>query len=76
MIAQNMVQTLSRTDNSTKIRRTTIHHVKPPQLSVTVSMIESLNDSVGVHSSKYGHDSEEWPNVNEVQRSVRMHMIR
>ena len=37
--AQNMVQTLLGTDNSTE----TIHHAKQPQLSVRVSVIESLN---------------------------------
>ena len=40
--AQNMVQTLLSTDNSTKGKKieTTIHHTKKPQLSVRVSMIE------------------------------------
>ena len=42
--AQNMVPTLFGTDNSTKGKKveTTIHHTKQPQLSVRVSMIESL----------------------------------
>ena len=44
--AQNMVQTLLSTVNSTKVKKveTTIHHTKQPQLSVRVSMIESLNE--------------------------------
>jgi hypothetical protein len=44
--AQNMVQTLLGTDNSTKGKNveTTTHHTKQPQLSVRVSMIESLNE--------------------------------
>ena len=47
--AQHMVQTLG-TDNSTKGKKveTTIHHVKQPQLSVTVSMIESLNEEMEI----------------------------
>ena len=46
--AQNMVQTLLGTDNSTKGKKveTTIHHTKQPQLSVRVSMIESLNEEI------------------------------
>ena len=46
VVAQNMVQTLLGTDNSTKGKKaeTTIHHTKQPQLSVRVSMIESLNE--------------------------------
>jgi hypothetical protein len=42
--AQNMVKTLLGADNSTKVKmvETTIHHGKQPQLSVRVSMIESL----------------------------------
>ena len=42
---QNRVQTLLGTDNSTKGKKveTTIHHAKQPQLSVRVSMTESLN---------------------------------
>ena len=38
--AQNMVQTLLGTDNSTKGKNveTTIHHVKQPQLSVRVEI--------------------------------------
>jgi hypothetical protein len=41
----NMVQTLLGTDNSTKGKKVeaTIHHAKHPQVSVTVSMIESLS---------------------------------
>ena len=44
--AQNMVQTLLGTDNSTKGKKeeTTMHHAKQPQLRVRVSMIESLNE--------------------------------
>ena len=43
---QNKVQTLLGTDNSTKGKKeeTTINHVKQPQLSIRVSIIESLND--------------------------------
>jgi hypothetical protein len=46
--AQNMVQTLLGTDNSTKGKKleTTIHHTKQPQLSVRVSKIESLNEDI------------------------------
>ena len=41
--AQNMVQTLLGTDNSTEGKKveTTIHHTKQPQLSVIVFMNES-----------------------------------
>ena len=41
-----MVQTLLGKVNSTKVKKveTTIHHTKQPQLSVKVSMIESLNE--------------------------------
>ena len=49
MIAtQNMIKTLLGTDNSTKGKKveTTIHHAKQPQLSVRVSMIESLNEEI------------------------------
>jgi hypothetical protein len=48
--AQNMVQTLLGTDNSTKGKKveTTIHHTKQPQLSVRVSMIESLNEEIEI----------------------------
>jgi hypothetical protein len=50
---QNMVQTLLGTDNSTKGKRvdTTIDHTKKPQLSVRVSMIESLNDEMEIKLS-------------------------
>ena len=46
--AQNMVETLLGTDNSTKGKKveTTIHHAKKPQLAVRVSMIESLNEEI------------------------------
>ena len=45
---QNRVQTLLGTYNSTKGKKveTTIHHTKQPQLSVRVSMIESLNEEI------------------------------
>jgi hypothetical protein len=48
--AQNMVQTLLSTDNSTKGKKveTTIHHTKQPQLSVRVPMIESLNEEIEI----------------------------
>ena len=51
--AQNMVQTLLGTDNSTKGMKveTTIHHAKQPQLSVRVSMIESLNEEIEIKRS-------------------------
>ena len=44
--AQNMVQTLLGTDNSTKgkMAETTIHQAKQPQLSVRVSVIKSWNE--------------------------------
>ena len=43
-----MAQTLLGTDNSSKGKKveTTIHHKMEPQLSVRVSMIESLNKTV------------------------------
>ena len=46
--AQNRVQTLLGTDNSTKGKKveTTIHHLKQPPLSVRVSMTESLNEEI------------------------------
>jgi hypothetical protein len=49
----NMVQTLLGTDNSTMGRKveTTIHHAKQPQLSVRVSMIESLNEEIEIKLS-------------------------
>jgi hypothetical protein len=43
--AQNRVQILLSTDNSKKVE-TTIHHAKQPQLSLSVSMIESLNEEI------------------------------
>ena len=51
--AQNIVQTLLGTDNSTKGKKveTTIHHVKQPQLSVRVSIIESLNEEIEIKLS-------------------------
>ena len=53
LAAQNMVQTLFGTDNSTKGKKveTTIHHTKQPQLSVRVSMIESLNEEIEIKLS-------------------------
>ena len=49
--AQNMGQTLLGTGNSTKSNKveTTIHHAKQPQLSVRVSMIESLNEEMEIN---------------------------
>ena len=46
--AQNRVQTLLGKDNSAKGKKveTTIHHTKQPQLSGSVSMIESLNEEI------------------------------
>ena len=51
--AQNMVQTLLATDNSTKGKKVEmkIHHTKQPQLSVRVSMIESLNEEIEIKLS-------------------------
>ena len=51
--AQNMVQTLLGTNNSTKGKKveTAIHHTKQPQLSVRVSMIESLNEEIEIKLS-------------------------
>ena len=53
--AQNMVQTLLGTDKSTKGKKveTTIHHAKQPQLSVSVSMIESLNEEIEMKLSSF-----------------------
>ena len=50
---QNMVQTLLGTDNSTKGKKveTTIHHAKQSQLSVRVSMIESLSEEIEIKLS-------------------------
>ena len=49
---QNMVQTLLGTDNHTKGKvETTIHRAKQPQLSVRVSMIESLNEEMDMKLS-------------------------
>jgi hypothetical protein len=44
--AQNMVQALLGTEG--KKVETTIHHTKQPQLSVRVSMIESLNEEIEI----------------------------
>ena len=51
--AQNRVQTLLGTDNSTMGKKveTTIHHAKQPQLSSIVSMIESLNAEIEIKLS-------------------------
>ena len=51
--AQNTVQTLLGIDNSTKGIKveTTIHHAQQPQLSVRVSMIESLNEEIEIELS-------------------------
>ena len=55
--AQNMAQTLLGPDNSTKGKKveTTIHshnnHTKKPQLSVRVSMVESLNEDIEIKLS-------------------------
>jgi hypothetical protein len=48
-----MVQTLLGKVNSTKVKKveTTIHHTKQPQLSVKVSMIESLNEEIDIKLS-------------------------
>ena len=54
--AQNKEQTLLGTDNSTKGKKveTTIHHAKPPQLPVRVSMIELLNEEIEIKLSSLG----------------------
>ena len=51
--AQNRVQTLLGTANSTKGKKveTTRHHTKQPQLSVSVSMTESLNEEMEIKLS-------------------------
>ena len=48
-----MVQTLLGNDNSTKGKKveTTIHDAKQPQLSVSVSMIESSNEEIEIKLS-------------------------
>ena len=50
--AQNMVQTLFGSDNSTKGKKveTTIHPAKQPQLSVQVSMTESKTEKIKLSS--------------------------
>jgi hypothetical protein len=50
---QNKVHTFLGTDNSTKGTKveTTIHHTKQPQLSVSVSMIETLNEEIEIKLS-------------------------
>ena len=54
VVAQNMVQTLLGKVNSTKVKKveTTIHHTKQPQLSVRVSMIESLNEEIEIKQAQ------------------------
>ena len=51
--AQDRVQTLLGTDNSTKGNKveTTIHNAKQTQLSARVSMIESLNEEMEIELS-------------------------
>ena len=50
---QNMVQTLLGTDNSTKGKKVeTTPHAKQPQLSVRVSMIESLNEDIEIKTGQ------------------------
>ena len=51
--AQNMVQTLLGTDNSTKGKKveTTILHAMHPQLSVRVALIESFNEVIDIKLS-------------------------
>ena len=52
--AQNMIQTLLGTVNSTRKGKKvegTIHHTKQPHLSVRVSMIESLNEEIEIYLS-------------------------
>ena len=53
--AQNRVQTLLGTDNSTKGKKveTTIQHTKQPQLSVRVSMIESLSEEIEICNDRF-----------------------
>ena len=51
--SQNIVHKFLDTDNSTNGRKveTTMHHAKQPQLSVRVSMIESLNEEMEIKLS-------------------------
>ena len=51
--AQNMVQTLLGTVNSTKVKKveTTIHQTKQPQLSLGVSMTDYLNEEIDIKLS-------------------------
>ena len=51
--AQNMIQTLLGTDNGTKSKKveTTMHQSKQQQMSVRVSMIESLNEEIEIELS-------------------------
>jgi hypothetical protein len=53
--AQNMVQTLFGKIISIKVKKveTTIHHAKQSQLSVRVSMIESLNEEMEIQLSSF-----------------------
>ena len=52
--AKNMIEILLGTDTSTKVNKveTTIHNVKQPQLSVSVSMIEYLNEEIEIKLSR------------------------
>ena len=51
--AQNMVQTLLDTDNSTKGKKvvTNIHHKEQPLTDVRVPMIDSLNEEMEIKLS-------------------------
>ena len=76
-----MVPTLLGTDNSTKYQKveTTIHHAKQPQLSVRVSMIESLSLYIFVNN-KWCTISEEVsrfcsPEVEYLMISCRPHYL-
>ena len=53
VVAQNMVQILLGTVNSTKVKKVeiAIHHTKDPQLSVRVSIIESLKEEIEIKLS-------------------------
>jgi hypothetical protein len=50
---QKTVQTLLGTDNNTKVKKveTTIHHTNQPQLSIRVSVIESLIEEMEIKLS-------------------------
>ena len=62
------------TDNSIKVKKvaTTIHHTKQPQLSVRVSMIESLNEEIEIKLSVRVSMIESLNEEIEINQSVRV----